>query len=239
MTVCEKYQQFETTARASYAAAAGSLARAQQRGGVLAIRGPGCGTVELDEKDLVTAHLFVELQRFLGLLLNFETLYYSLIVIAARELRGETVCRRSIRLWSGDYKFPDAVRKLIGIDAQTAQIEVPGIQSPAPLDHFREYWKVRNQWMHHAGILDCQLRHEVPGLVQLGWFDHVPDERAWVIGVNSAPHLGVYGAEHLCRECEGWKGLPLEQVLRHVKGMAEWLCDQSVYKHSQLKGHIK
>ena len=168
--------------------------------------------------------MFVELQRFLGILLNFETTYYGLIQIAEEQINNRPVPRRDIGLWSCrryGHAFPDAVDHLLGLDPRAASLNVPGVQTPAPFDSFRQYWHVRDQWMHHAGILDSDFRTKVPALDQLGWFDDVPDDRTCVIGVNSASALSLPSTG-------AWQALPLEQVVRHVNGMAQWLCTEAV-----------
>ncbi len=190
---------------------------------------------------MTAAHRFNDLQRFLGILQNFEW-YYSAVIRLAKD--NEVPNREAwyrvnpdrVGMWSCTGKPPvaqfQAYMGRLGVEVAKKTFNIPGPSKRVDLGRLHQYWHVRNSWAHGYGIMSSKLRSKVDSLVKDDWFDEVSDDRAWVLGC-------LRSRDNWEQAAGPWQEYPLEQVLAHVNALARWIAKECEKENTALLGHIK
>lgn len=241
LTPHEDYEWFNELARRSFGMTQAALLDAKQdSSGRVHIRGPAGDGFALTPDEVTGAHRFNDLQRFLGILFNFETFYHRVAEVAKAQLgqqdpEWQKIRPEKLQMWTakagGTPKFVLVMRRL-GVDVRAHTVEVLGVSSAAGIARFQEYWRVRNQWVHHSGRRTQRFLQSVPGLDRDRWFDETGPHRCWVLGCHRS-------RENWQAPAGLWEALPLEQVLGHVNDMVTFIADEAERHYATLVGKMK
>jgi len=223
MTPYEAYKEFDDTAWRMYGQLSAIHGEALHVGEPHAV---GIGAKHLfdtTEKERQRAAWFLDLARFLQVIMNFEGFYRG-VMAEANRAKGLGMAEQKIERLpvSGkkEKNFATVLRKHLGIAVSKAAYYHKHFDRWQTVDTSKllEYWQVRHRWMHQAGRIDDGfLTGDVARLHEEGWFEGL--DRCWVRRVP--PNFTS----------------PLEQVVWDVNGLAGWIAEECE-KDPDLKGKI-
>jgi hypothetical protein len=225
MTPLQAHREFERISGERYAFLKAIHNYSCDEGWPEAFRLPRRHTLELTPDEIAEAGRFVDLARFLQILMNFEGFYRGVFTAAngplELDLKRDHIEYLSV---SGpENNFATEFKKHLGIEVDGAPIDASNGRSRCiNVPRLLEYWGIRHQWMHRAGELSGTfLENKAPTLASEGWWDGL--DRCWVLRERGDVAFTS----------------PLEQVLGDVNGLVRWLAPEIERRHrKKLEGLI-